>query len=299
MKPFVEDLRRQLQEKWTKTHRKLGIKWDDLEGVPSGEVAIGVLCPAPTESVPGRHGRRHRPRATNRRAIAKDPRKSDRPERRAPRSHGTRARWSWSMKSPNTRTSRPAGGLLRQERPAGRHRQPEVDRRRSSAAQPRPGQGDTLASLRGLDAVTKRGDEGGRRAGPRMPAGSSSRLAMPMPCGWSSDQPRKKGTDMLKILKEQGFTAIRGPRRVRQLLGQRAIEILHRTFVFAPGSKHGVQTVSRWPRGCSNSPTHQAANPLRRRPGCRATWPAYAAFNLDYQERFREFEDPGQRDRRR
>ena len=37
MKPFAEDFRNQLQHKWTQTHQKLGINWEDLEGVPTGE----------------------------------------------------------------------------------------------------------------------------------------------------------------------------------------------------------------------------------------------------------------------
>jgi len=43
MKPFMEDLQRQIEQKWTQTHRKLGINWDDLNGVPSGEVAVAEV----------------------------------------------------------------------------------------------------------------------------------------------------------------------------------------------------------------------------------------------------------------
>ena len=45
MKPFVEDLMRQLREKWMKSHQKLGIAWEDLDGVPSGEVAVAFMLP--------------------------------------------------------------------------------------------------------------------------------------------------------------------------------------------------------------------------------------------------------------
>ena len=50
MKPFVEDLQRQMQDKWLKTHQKLGITWEDLEKTPSGETAIAIVLPSPTES---------------------------------------------------------------------------------------------------------------------------------------------------------------------------------------------------------------------------------------------------------
>ncbi len=46
MKPFEDDFRDQLKRKWGKTHQKLGLTWDDLEGVPAGEVSIAVIEPS-------------------------------------------------------------------------------------------------------------------------------------------------------------------------------------------------------------------------------------------------------------
>jgi hypothetical protein len=45
MKPFVEDLRKQLTSKISKTGVKLGITWDDLDGVYGGEVSIAAVQP--------------------------------------------------------------------------------------------------------------------------------------------------------------------------------------------------------------------------------------------------------------
>ena len=45
MKPFREDLRRQIDEKLSQTESRLGIKWEDLEGVSSGEVSLASLQP--------------------------------------------------------------------------------------------------------------------------------------------------------------------------------------------------------------------------------------------------------------
>ncbi len=50
MEPFVKDFQRQLQGKWNQTHQKLGITWDDLSDVPSGEVAIAIIQPSATEA---------------------------------------------------------------------------------------------------------------------------------------------------------------------------------------------------------------------------------------------------------
>jgi hypothetical protein len=43
MQPFVEDLRKQLQDEYRAVEDKLGIAWDDLEGVPSGEMSLSII----------------------------------------------------------------------------------------------------------------------------------------------------------------------------------------------------------------------------------------------------------------
>lgn len=51
MKPFADDLKRQLQQKWTRTHQKLGLTWDDMRGVPSGEVGMAKILLSPKQAV--------------------------------------------------------------------------------------------------------------------------------------------------------------------------------------------------------------------------------------------------------
>jgi hypothetical protein len=43
MQPFVEDLRKQLQDKYRAVEEKLGITWDDLEGVAAGEMSLSLI----------------------------------------------------------------------------------------------------------------------------------------------------------------------------------------------------------------------------------------------------------------
>ncbi len=45
MEPFIEDLKKQLRDKLSQTGVKLGLTWADLEGVYSGEVAVGAIQP--------------------------------------------------------------------------------------------------------------------------------------------------------------------------------------------------------------------------------------------------------------
>lgn len=49
MKPFAEDLRRQMQNRWSGLREKLGLTLDDLEGVPGGELSVGVIEVAPRQ----------------------------------------------------------------------------------------------------------------------------------------------------------------------------------------------------------------------------------------------------------
>jgi hypothetical protein len=50
MKPFEKDLRRQLEQRFSSVRERLGLTLDDLRGVPSGEVALALIEPAPNQS---------------------------------------------------------------------------------------------------------------------------------------------------------------------------------------------------------------------------------------------------------
>lgn len=45
MQPFVEDLKEQLKAKLDQTGTHLGIAFEDLQGIPGGEIAIAVIQP--------------------------------------------------------------------------------------------------------------------------------------------------------------------------------------------------------------------------------------------------------------
>jgi hypothetical protein len=50
MKPFVTDLRRQFDERWSNVREKLGLTVDDLRDVAGGEVAVALVQPAPDKA---------------------------------------------------------------------------------------------------------------------------------------------------------------------------------------------------------------------------------------------------------
>ena len=45
MQPFIEDLRRQIREKLSQTDDRLGLNWEDVDGVYGGEVSFALLQP--------------------------------------------------------------------------------------------------------------------------------------------------------------------------------------------------------------------------------------------------------------
>ena len=46
LQPFVADFRRQLQQKGFRQLDDLGLSWQELEGVPGGEISIAMIRPA-------------------------------------------------------------------------------------------------------------------------------------------------------------------------------------------------------------------------------------------------------------
>ena len=51
MKPFIEDFKKQIGRKLEQAGKKLGLKWDDMEGVYGGEVALALVQPNPKDKL--------------------------------------------------------------------------------------------------------------------------------------------------------------------------------------------------------------------------------------------------------
>lgn len=51
MKPFADDLKQQLRDKWSKNNERLGLSWDDIREVPGGEVGMGMIQASETKGV--------------------------------------------------------------------------------------------------------------------------------------------------------------------------------------------------------------------------------------------------------
>ena len=51
MKPFIDDFKKQILAKLEKAGKKLGIRWDDMEGVYGGEAAAALIQPDPKDKM--------------------------------------------------------------------------------------------------------------------------------------------------------------------------------------------------------------------------------------------------------
>jgi hypothetical protein len=276
MKPFVEDLKRQLREKWTQTHQKLGITWEDLEGVPSGEVAIAFMLPSESQhalailaDVTGHEGQvdallkkinenmaaeqavRSEQRVLDATVVVFDiPKREELP----PRQVVFCVKDNLFAATDNLMVMQ---GIVRRLGQSGT---------------------DSLSSLGAFKGIKKRCEEAAGDLKPHArwfiePFGYADAVRL--------DRPKKRGTDILKILKTEGFTAIEGIGGfVNFSVG--GYEMLHRTFIYAPGNQSGGERFTLSAR-MLKLPNGDNLLPPRWVPRDLAT---YVAINLDTKNAF-------------
>jgi hypothetical protein len=198
MQPFTEDLKEQLRRKWRKANEPLGLIWEDVVDVPSGEVCMASLMPAPGVAVSVMIAD-----VTDKQKEAFE-----------------------LMKKIDTNLR--AKGATREIK--------KMHGRSVSIYTHKKKQESSLASLEAYKHVMDRCKTQADRLDPHMrwfiePFGfvEVSRIRKP-------GRKKKTGADMLKILKNQGFTAIQGLGGYVNF-NDGAHEILHRTMVYAPAVK--------------------------------------------------------------
>jgi hypothetical protein len=244
MKPFIDDLRDQLREKLNRAGARLGLTWEDLEKVPAGEVAIGAIQPDPKDKTS--HATAILVDITGKRAQADE----------------LLAKIDKNLIALKaTKSSAKAGALeltvytlpaREVERMEGRekvlvkvqdavvhfiHEDQLVITDHQPIAAAIAGRfgkdaADTLAKVPAFETVSsklaaKRGDLALQVRWYIEPFGYTE-VSRAMAGGR-----RRRGTDLLTVLRKQGFTAIQGlGGNVFFATGEE--EILHRTFVYAP-----------------------------------------------------------------
>ncbi len=235
MKPFVEDFQRQMQDKWLKTHQKLGITWDDLQEVPSGEVALGLILPSATEAaavIVANVAGHEKQTASLLEKINRN--LTSQKATRHTRKVGSVVLTVFDVPKTEDEAARQVAYFVNADLLAAADNLKVLE---GILARQEGNKADSLATLNAFSAITKRCQKGAGDLAPHArwfvePFGYADAIRV------ANDQPRKKGTDMLKILKEQGFTAIQGIGGFVNF-NVEPYEMLHRTFVFAPGNSNG------------------------------------------------------------
>lgn len=242
MKPFMDDLRRQLQDKWSRNHTKLNITWDDLVEVPSGEVSIGVVGLGKGASamllVADVTGRKQQTTAL----LAKI--RENMQARNATQSTSRAADAEMTIYAiPKTEdhAARQAVFFVSHDLLVAADNQGVAEELAVRIGRKNKG---TLGTVEAFQSVMTRCKA---KAGGLVP---HARWYVE-PFGYAKiaranrSEPRKKGTDMLKILEHEGFAAVQGLGGYVNFAADR-YEILHRTAVYAPRSRALSELVAKY-----------------------------------------------------
>jgi hypothetical protein len=236
MKPFADDLKQQLQRKWTQTHKKLGIAWEDMEGVPGGEVSAAVIQPgkdtaafAVVVDITG-----HRDQANQLLEKINKNMTADGAKRTEQDAYGTKL-IVYNVPKHGDVPARQAVFFIKNDLLGAAD-----DLKILEAMAGRVGResDDSLKTVKAFaESMRHVADAAGERV-PHMrfflePFGYTEALRVA-----NTDQKKRKGQDLLKVLKNQGFTCVQGIGGFVNFMADR-YELLHRTFVYAPAVKTG------------------------------------------------------------
>jgi hypothetical protein len=237
MQPFVEDFQRQQRDKSGGIDQTLGISWDDLSKVAAGEAAFAVIQPAANQAaqvlIADVTGRKQQT------AALLDKIKTNltgQPQAKASQIDVSGISvTSYALPKTKQQSARTALFCVTQERLIAADNLAVLQGilGRFAAAGD-----DSLSALPAFQWVITRCQQAAGERVPHVrwfvePFGfvEARRVA-------NRVAPHPEGTDMLKVLKEVGFTAIQGAGGYVHLATEK-FEILHQTAVYAPPVKTG------------------------------------------------------------
>lgn len=257
MQPFVEDFKRQFKEKWTDLSEKLGLTLEDLEGIPGGEVTVGLIQPgknmaslAVVVDVTGKAAEAAELMTKiDKNMTAKKATKAITTVK------GAKVTTYTLLKKPGEKVARQAVFFTHNDVFSASDSSATtagiLSRMDGTAT-------DNMANLPAYKAVMNRVAQS---AGPQVPEirwfvepfgyTEASRIINP-------PKEKKKGKDLLKILSEQGFQeAIQGLGGYIHFYVDAKYEVIHRTAVHAPAVKgakgdekyHLAARMLRFPNG--------------------------------------------------
>jgi hypothetical protein len=245
MQPFVEDLRKQLTDKVSLVTDKLGIAWDDLDGVPAGEMSLALIkradrpaAMAITIDVTDRKAQ------SDRLLAAIEKRFAARGGRKATTERSGTTFLTFTI--PGTgRNAKPQETVyfLKDNILCG------VDDRAEADAMLARFAGNSSDNLRSVAAYTTTMDRCRRESQSLEPelrwyADPFGFIFAARTLQKTPRNPHDK--DMVKILHDQGFDAIQGAGGFVNLLAGNGVEVLHRTAIYAPPAPGKENDALRW-----------------------------------------------------
>ena len=235
MQPFVEDLRKQLDQKLSQTGVRLNISWQDVEGVYGGEVCVATIQPG---GDPSAHAvalivdvtdhldeARALLEKVNRNLAAKGARRTTENIR------GVEvAAFALPPKEEGLRVDNAYYFIHQEQLVATDHKQVAAD------ILARFGQSstDTLAQLPTFSQIMQRCQQSAGDLQPHIrwfiePFGYTEVVRA------AAGGRKRRGTDLLKVLSNQGFTAIQGMGGVITFSVD-DLQLVHRTLIYAPAT---------------------------------------------------------------
>lgn len=243
MRPFVEDFRKQLREEVGSIERKLGIVWDDIQGVPNGELSLSLIerknaeaVYALTMDVTGRE------KEANGLIAAVEKRFAARGGKRSNLPAG-----DTTLILFDTPTNTP-----------GKNQQTvifvkdnlfcAIDDRAEAEAMLKRFAGNATDNLKSLVAYTETMNRCQKEAGALQP--EARWFVEPFGFIFAErtlrQRTRTHDQDFAKILYDQGFSAIQGAGGYVNQLVEGHVEFLVRTAVYAPAAKGKENDPLRW-----------------------------------------------------
>lgn len=280
MKPFTDDLRRQLEEKWLRSHARLGLSLDDLLELASGELSLAVVSPpkgaASVVVLADVTGKEEAAAATiNKVSATLLKQGAKRTERK------TQGVTLTVFESPPKRGEDEVshviyflhGGLFA----ASDRLDVATDLAGRLTRLEKKASLKNLAGLKAYQAVMKRTAQAEPKLQPHLrwfvdPIGLAEAART-----WQEH--RRGDTDYLKVAKNQGFTALRGAGGLVNFNAD-PYGVLHRTFVFAPQPYQLAMRMLSFPNGGEFDPQPWVSREIS----------TYVSFYIDPLNAFNHFE---------
>ncbi len=290
MKPFIDDLKEQIGAKLEKAGKKLGLKWADMDGVYAGEVALAMVQPDAKDKTSHATvllvditGNRVKADALLAKVDANQ--KTNNAVRSVLKAGGVEMVVYTQPLAAGAKVADKAYYYIKDDVLVATDHATvatEIAGRFAGSAK------DSLATVAGfkntMDLTSKAAGGGAHQLRWFVEPFGYAEVSRAIQGGR-----RKRGTDMLKILKEQGFTGIQGVGgNIAFATGTE--EILHRTYVFAPpaAGKKGEHAKDKYSLAMRMLQFSNSTNPkdLDPQAWAIADVASYLTFNMDLKNAF-------------